>query len=161
SMDVKVLGTTFNVKAYASDKVTETSLLKGSVEITLNSTTNKGKKIILKPNEKIILPNIEDIKARKGMASTPQQETVNYKISDLTYIDSELVETSWTENRLVFNDSNFEEIAAELYRWYNVSIRFDDEAVKQYRFTGTFDQKNITQILDALQLSRHFEYKIE
>lgn len=161
SMDVKVLGTTFNVKAYPSDKITETSLLKGSVEITLNSTKSKGKKIILKPNEKIILPNVEDIKDSKGMNSTVKVETPTYKISDLTYINSELVETSWTENRLVFSDNSFEQIAAELYRWYNVSIRFDDEAVKEYRFTATFDQKNITQILDALQLSRHFEYKIE
>lgn len=159
SMDVKVLGTTFNVKAYASDKITETSLIKGSVEITLNKSNRK--KIILHPNEKIVLPNIPvDAAAKKGSGSNGPA-AVDYRIADLTYINSELVETSWTEDRLAFNEDSFEEIAAKLSRWYNVSIRVEDEEIKQYRFTATFDQKTITQVLDALQLSRHFDYKIE
>ena len=37
SMNVRVLGTVFNVKAYPADKLAETSLLKGSVEITLKN----------------------------------------------------------------------------------------------------------------------------
>jgi ferric-dicitrate binding protein FerR (iron transport regulator) len=162
-MDVKVLGTVFNVKAYPGDKITETSLIKGSVEVTLNSGARK--KVILHPNEKIILPN-DLLRVPVAAADEPKAasaETDKYRITGLTYnvIDSTLAEVSWTENRIVFNENSLDEIATELERWYSVSIRFEDEAVRKYRFTAVFDRKNITQVLDALQLSRPFEYKIE
>jgi len=160
-MNVRVLGTVFNVKAYPADKVAETSLLKGSVEITLKN--DRQKKIILHPNEKIVLPNIvaEKSQTQKTAAKKITPAPSEYTIATLTYIDSAVKEVSWTENRLAFTDNSFEEIVPELERWYNVSITIEDEAVKQYRFTATFDQKNIIQILDALQLTRHFQYEIE
>jgi ferric-dicitrate binding protein FerR (iron transport regulator) len=160
-MDVKVLGTVFNVKAYPTDKLTETSLIKGSVEIMLHNKA--AEKILLRPNQKIILPNHKDDNtATIAVKNAPKTNVEDFKITGLTYskVDSTLTEVSWTENRLVFNESRLDEVAAELERWYNITIRFNDEQVKQYRFTAFFDQKNIVQVLDALQLSRRFEYKI-
>lgn len=161
TMNVRVLGTVFNVKAYSADKTTETSLLKGSVEITLPNDDKK--KIILRPNEKIVLPNVaaEQFAAETKTAKKLLPKQTDYTIAALTYIDSAVKEVSWTENRLAFNANSFEEIAPELERWYNVTIKFEDEAVKQYRFNATFDQKNIIQILDALQLAEHFNYTVE
>jgi transmembrane sensor len=164
SMDVRVVGTLFNVRAYPMDKVTETSLLRGSVMVFVKGSSNKP--IILHPNEKIILSNgligPADIPA-PSQANTISREVKKYKIAGLTYneSDSSSAEFSWTENRLIFSHDNFEEIASRLERWYNVSIRFVDEAPKQYEFTGTFDRKTIEQVLDALQLSRRFEYEIK
>lgn len=161
SMDVKVLGTIFNVKAYPTDKLTETSLIKGSVEIMLHNKA--AEKILLRPNQKIILPNHKDDNtATIAVKNAPKKDVEDFKITGLTYskVDSTLTEVSWTENRLVFNESRLDEVAAELERWYNITIRFNNEQVKQYRFTAVFDQKNIVQVLDALQLSRRFEYKI-
>lgn len=156
AMHVKVLGTVFNVKAYPADKTAETSLLKGSVEITLKN--DEQKKIILRPNEKIVLPNIPAGKVQeKDAEKNPAPAKSGYTIAALTYIDSAVKEVSWTENRLAFTENSFEEIAPVLERWYNVSIIFEDEAVKQYRYTATFDQKNIIQILTALQLARAYE----
>ena len=162
SMDVKVLGTVFNVKAYPKDNLTETSLIKGSVEITLHNKA--AEKILLRPNEKIVLPNLKPDNGATIAVKDPQKTNPeDFTITGLTYskVDSTLREVSWTENRLVFNETRLDEIAAELERWYNITIRFDDEEVKHYRFTAVFDQKNIVQVLDALQLSRRFEYKIE
>lgn len=161
AMNVRVLGTIFNVKAYPADKTTETSLLKGSVEITLKN--DEKKKIILRPNEKIVLPNLtaDNVPAEKTTTKKVTAVPNDYTIAALTYIDSAVKEVSWTENRLAFNDNSFEEIVPELERWYNVSITIEDEAIKQYRFTATFDQKNIIQIMDALQLTRQFDYMVE
>jgi transmembrane sensor len=161
SMNVKVLGTVFNVKAYPADKLAETSLLKGSVEITLKN--DQRKKIILRPNEKLVTPNLAApaLQAESSTAKKSNAEKIDYTIARLTYIDSAVKEVSWTENRLAFTDNSFEEIAPELERWYNVSISFGDEAMKQARFTATFDQKNIIQILDVLQMTTPFEYIIE
>jgi ferric-dicitrate binding protein FerR (iron transport regulator) len=160
-MDIKVLGTVFNVRAYPGDKTSETSLLKGSVEVTVRN--KEKKKIYLHPNEKIILPNIANVPPVKNNKVTDKPAAIeNFKITGLTYnkTDSTLTEVSWTENRLAFNDNSFETIAAELERWYNITISFTDEEVKQYRFTATFNQKNIEQVLQALQLSRYFNYTI-
>ncbi len=161
SMDVRVLGTAFNIKAYPSDKTTETSLLRGSIEVTVKN--DPGKVVILHPNEKIILINAtkEDVPVKASQkipVSTPVRQ--KYKISGLTYspMDSSLVEVSWTDNKLVFDSESFEDIATRLERWYNVSIRIENPDVRQYRFTGGFDKKTIIQVLNALQLSRRFEY---
>jgi ferric-dicitrate binding protein FerR (iron transport regulator) len=163
TMNVKVLGTIFNVKAYPADKTAETSLLKGSVEVTLKNDAKK--KIILRPNEKIVLPNPLAEKPTETKAPNPKPKVQSdYTIARLTYIDSAVKEVSWTENRLAFTENSFEEIAPVLERWYNVSITFEDNAVKQFRYTATFDQKNIIQVLDALQMTRAnetFDYTVE
>jgi ferric-dicitrate binding protein FerR (iron transport regulator) len=158
-MDIKVLGTIFNVRAYPGDKTTETSLIKGSVEITLREKATR--KVLLRPNEKIVLPNLTDPANTKNAATTGNNEQ-DFKITGLTYNKNDYVvtEVSWTQNRLAFSNCSFETIAKDLERWYNVSIRFTNEEVKQYRFTATFDQKNIEQVLTALQLSRYFKYTI-
>lgn len=162
-MDIKVLGTSFNVKAYPGEARTETSLLTGSVEVLLKDGRNE--KFILHPSEKIIVLNSAKPVARPDpvRAKTPVAATTHYKIERLRFNnrDSSLLEISWTESRLAFNDDSFEAIALQLERWYNVSIRFDDESVKQFRFTAIFDKKTIAQVLDALQLSRPFTYRIE
>jgi transmembrane sensor len=161
-MDIKVLGTSFNVKAYPGDARMETSLLTGSVEVLVKDGRNE--KFILHPSEKIIVPNSTKTFARPdpARAKAPFVGTTNYKIERLRFNnrDSSLSEISWTESRLAFNEDSFEAIALQLERWYNVSIRFEDESVKQFRFTAIFDKKTIAQVLDALQLSRPFTYRI-
>jgi transmembrane sensor len=54
-MNVRVLGTEFNVKAYAEDPQSETTLIRGSVEVTMNDRPSD--RIILKPNEKLVINN--------------------------------------------------------------------------------------------------------
>ena len=56
-INIRVLGTAFNVKAYPKDKQTETSLIRGSIEVTIKNRPND--KIILSPNEKLIVENNE------------------------------------------------------------------------------------------------------
>lgn len=181
-MDIKVLGTAFNIKAYPGDALAEASLLTGSVEVLVKDLQHT--KFILRPREKIVVPNSGEIFGQPHsifagpdstfaqidsmaalpdptVAGTTAREKRHYSIQKLSRnkADSSLVEISWTENRLAFNDNSFEDIAAQLERWYNVSIRFDDEAVKRFRFTATFNKKTISQVLEALQLSRPFEYR--
>src|SRR6185437_15508137 len=55
TIDIRVLGTSFNVQCYGNERTTETSLFQGSVEVTLRSSPDK--KIVLKPNEKLIVHN--------------------------------------------------------------------------------------------------------
>jgi ferric-dicitrate binding protein FerR (iron transport regulator) len=54
NVDIKVLGTSFNVKAYPTDKSVETSLIRGAVEVSSNRWP--GQRILLRPNEKVEIP---------------------------------------------------------------------------------------------------------
>ena len=162
-MDIKVLGTAFNVKCYPGEKTTETSLIRGSIEVTMK---DRQEKIILKPNEKLIIKN-EDLpevkKEVKNYKAAPINPTPIVEISHLTYEPKKnaIIETSWLDNRLVFVNETFLEVAAKMERWYGVKINFQDKDLEGYHFTGTFENENINQALSALKLIYRFNYKVE
>ncbi len=163
-MDIKVLGTAFNVKCYPGEKTTETSLIRGSVEVTLK---DRQEKIIMKPNEKLILNN-DDIKPIKQLVAKSKQAVIDkvnpiIELSHLTIFpkDSTIVETGWVENRLIFSDERLDEIAKKMERWYGVSITIDNERLKKELLTGSFEKETIYQALNALQLTTAFTYKVD
>lgn len=157
--DVNVLGTVLNIKAYPEEQLVETSLLKGSVEVVLKKEHNK--RILLKPNEKISI-NYRINNEKTNIA----QHKLHLSEKSLTALsgndqDSSLIQLLWNTGTLSFNSSSFAEIADQLQQWYGVELFFEDSAVVQYRFTGDFKDKRITEVLNALQLSRHFNYEID
>lgn len=155
-INIKDIGTIFNIKAYPSDKTTEASLIKGAVEITLN---NKSKsKILLSPNNKLVLLNNHELNVTAGKATVKAPFVVR-NITKNT--DGNSAETDWTQNKLTFYDQSFDEIAVQMERWYGVKINIINPAVKEYHYTATFDHEDITQVLEALQLSGNFKYRKE
>ena len=159
-MSVKVLGTAFNMKAYPTEKKAETTLIRGSVELYINGKTPQ--KFVLKPSEKFVLED-KKIQAVKSKILQPDEG----RILLLENIDPIIVgskkyieETSWTENRLVFQNETFLELAPKLERWFNVSIQIKDEQIKQYRFTGIFTKETINQALAAMQITQPFHFKL-
>ncbi|CAN5530762.1 FecR family protein [soil metagenome] len=164
-MDIKVLGTAFNVKAYAGEKSTETSLIRGSIEVTLKGRQDK---IMMKPNDKLIIRNDDldstettpVVKIKKQKIAAPQAFML---LGHLTFDkDSSIIlETAWVQNKLVFDNESFEDVAVKMERWYGVSIRFNDSKVKSIRFTGSFEKETVTEALDALKLLAKFNYSIK
>ena len=161
--DVKVWGTLFNVKAYAEDKVQETSLIRGKVEIVLPDKVNNS--VFLKPNEKAIISNSKETATARGKKSRffTGGDVQMPVVTALTINsrDSSIVETSWVSNRLDIYNKPFFEIKADLERMFKVNIDFEDHKVSLYRFSATFEKETIEQILKALQLSYPFHYTIE
>jgi transmembrane sensor len=163
-VDVRVLGTRFNLKSYPTDKTTEATLIGGSIEISIRSRPSE--KIILKPNEKLIVSNDDSLlstPAPRRKEISPESLVV---ISKPTYEQRSgaIIETSWVDNKLIFQDEEFGELAKQMERWYGVSIRFDDSRMREMRFTGTFEKETIIQALDALKLTTQtarFDYSIE
>ncbi len=165
-MSVRVLGTAFNVKSYANDASSETTLIRGAIEVTL--ADRPSDKIILKPSEKLILKNnniAEERSNHKDLAAVkPEIESTKYALTNLTHFksnDSTIVETSWVGNRLVFKDENFIELANQMERWYGVKIKFKNDELKEYHFTGIFERESVLQALSALQMIEPFHYKIK
>ncbi|SDM51916.1 FecR protein [Daejeonella rubra] len=152
---IKVLGTEFNVRDYPGDKVSETTLIKGSIELTINDRSDQ--KFLLKPSEKLALVKSSKKTLEKGISSVLMIDNISpIKLGDQEYIE----EISWTENKFVFENESFEDLIPKLERWYNVKIILNDTTIKSYRFTGVFIKENIIQALEAMQLIKSFHYKL-
>jgi ferric-dicitrate binding protein FerR (iron transport regulator) len=161
-MNIKVLGTEFNVKSYPEDSTSETTLIHGMVEVTLNDRPDD--RIILKPTEKLIVSKSGKEKFSSEIQKTLSVHSAELLISSLHYIsksDSAVVETSWVDNKLVFQDESFGKLAEDMSRKYDVSIQFSNGAIRNFKFTGIFEKETITEALNALQLTEKFKYKID
>ena len=86
-MNIRVLGTSFNVKSYQSEPLGEASLINGSIEVTLNDRPSD--RIILKPKEKLIVQNNGTMKKTVNPDPSPldttAHRTTRYSLTNLTY----------------------------------------------------------------------------
>ena len=169
-LNVKALGTEFNVKAYPVDKTVETTLINGSVIIEPVSDVNNGEITILKPNQKVTFYK-GDSKIEKGSSAGQDKSTASIepvKI-DVAAASSRLVtenvnvETvvSWKENLWIFEQQNLLQIAVELERRFDIQIIFESEKLKSYRFTGKILAEPIEQVLEVISISAPINYKLK
>lgn len=159
NINIKVLGTVFNVKAYPEDKQTETSLIRGSIEVTIKNRPND--KIILSPSEKLVVENEPLVLApERGL---PDRILPAIATQKLKYIDADsaVAETEWIHDRFVFQDESFGDLAVRMERWYNVQVEITDPELKEKRLTGNFEKETILQALEALKISLPFSYEIK
>jgi ferric-dicitrate binding protein FerR (iron transport regulator) len=159
SMDVKALGTAFNVKSYNDENKTETILIRGLVEVTLKKDNNR--KLLLHPDEKVLWTEGKANEAAASISTTKniQEQAV---VKPVKKLDNGVVkELAWVQNNLAFEDEPFEDIAYQLNRWYNVKIQFESNDIKQYHFTATFKKEKIEQVLEILKKSKKFNYRFE
>ena len=160
-IDIKVLGTRFNVRSYPSDKTTEATLIRGSIEVSIKDRPSE--KIILKPDEKLVVAN-DDSALHRNIAGRNavkrDQSLVNICKPTYESATGAVIETSWIDNKLIFQDEEFGELARQMERWYGVYIRFDRPGLEEWRFTGTFQHETIQQALEALKLTASFYYRI-
>ncbi|MEG0889279.1 FecR domain-containing protein [Bacteroides sp.] len=126
-VDVQVLGTSFNVSCYRTDKTVCTTLIEGSVSILPHNGTPR----LITPSEQCVY-NKEDEKI-----------TVNE-------VDTELF-TSWINGEYIFKDIPLEEIMNKLQRWYDFSVTYQDESLKNRHFSFVIDRTiGIDRLLEII-----------
>jgi len=163
NMRIKVLGTMFNVKAYPEEKNIETSLIKGSVEITINDRPHD--KYILSPNEKLVIstngmaqksPALNVV--NMGKAVSESADIVALEKVDYSAIEKLVIETAWMQNKLVFRSEKFSDLAIRMERWFDIEIKFRNSDKAALKFTGIFTTETIQQALKAMQVVHEFTY---
>lgn len=156
-MNIRVLGTRFNLRAYPNDQTSEAALIQGAIEVSLSSRPQE--RFLLKPNEKIVVHDRDTI---SSAPAAPRAREPIIAIRNLHYepADSTLAETSWMDNKLVFTDETFAELALKMERWYNVPIRFRDPETAQLRFTGSFEKETVEQALRAMAITAPFRFQV-
>lgn len=169
-LDIKVLGTAFNVRAYPDDKRTEAALIRGLIEVSFKGRPSD--RLYLKPNEKISVMNGEmlktEIQEKPEIAVTQaplrsqEEPLISFsKVTGQSPADSTIPETAWIKNKLIFRNKSFEELAKDMERWYNVSFNCKDSALLQKHFTGSFYHETVSEALEILKLSYPFHYTLD
>lgn len=165
-LDIKALGTEFNVKAYPDEKSIVATLVKGKIEILKNHPGHTpARSFILEPDQQAVFIIEQDklalaagTEAGESISNNPAlQKDTMYVISD---VDTKPA-VVWTENKMIISKEPLGSLAVKLERKYDVVIRFADEEVKNFRFTGTLLDETIQQVLDAIILSSPIRYTIE
>ncbi len=163
---IKVLGTQFNVKAYPEEKIMETTLVSGSVEIVpnkqvINDTKQEYTRILLKPNEKAVL-------TQHGITTSGVRESIKKSIENTTLTatittqkeDKTQTDIAWKNDILILSNEPFFEIVHKLERWYNVEIAMNSEELAHIRFSARFKGESISEVLEALSMAQPFYYEI-
>jgi transmembrane sensor len=130
NLDIKVLGTTFNVIANEDEQTEEIILQTGKVDVS----SKTGEQLaVMKPNEQLSL-NIE-----KQTVTKNEVEASQY--------------TSWKEGKLVFRNEDMQQVARRLSRWYNVEVIIDDRMLDAYTFHATFADEPLDEVLKLLSIT--------
>jgi transmembrane sensor len=167
-LDIKVLGTKFNLKSYPDEGTIETTLIEGSVSISKANIENDPKNtILLNPNEKATYLKKEGRIIQPGSDKQNQTEQIlpddapeKEKIILASVSNSEQY-SAWKDEKLIFRNENFERICILMERWYNVKINIHSNELKTYHYTGTLENENIIEAIKAFQLTLPFRYEID
>ena len=135
-LEVKVLGTSFNVSAYEDAKDVTVVLLEGKVGVYAQKTSH-----IMKPGDKI------------------EYNKATHKITATQVHPNDYIE--WTKGNIYFEKESLENIMKTLSRIYDVEIRFDSNKLPNEYFTGTIPGGGIQNALNILMLTSPFYYEMD
>lgn len=139
-MDIKVLGTKFNVNAYDNELISEITLLEGSVSLQNNLDKNKNT-TVLEPGQLGAVVN------KNTSIEVREVDAANY--------------IKWTKGELVFKNMPFETILKKLERHYNYTIINKNSATNQIIFNASFGQESLEAIFKSLKENYGIDYRIE
>lgn len=140
-MDITVLGTRFNITAYADDSRQVATLAEGAVRVHYENGVTDNNGIILKPGYKaVVTKSSNKIRVRKA----------NVKAA-----------LAWKNGLFIFNGETLGHIMRSLARWYDVEIKYGSGVDTLLHFTGRIDKyENITGILEKLEMTRKVRFKV-
>ena len=136
-MKIEVLGTTFNISAYANEEY-QTTLVSGSVKVQTENGSNR----ILKPSEQACI--------------TPGSNQINVRNVDTAFY------TSWIHGKINFKDQRLDDIMKTLARWYDMDVVYENEATKELRFGCYVNRYNeITPLVKLLEQTGRVTVTVE
>ncbi len=163
-IDIKVLGTAFNVKAYKIEPTIEATLIHGSIEV-INKNRPGTPKVMLKPHEKLVYNKypVSDPRDQRAdiIITEPAAYSITIKPLDKNIADSNIVETAWVYNKLSFEEERLEDLVLKMERWFNIKIIIENEKMKNYRISGSFVNETAEEALKELQFLVPFRYSIK
>lgn len=140
---IEDIGTHFNVNAYDDEPAIKTTLLEGSVKVSL--------------------ANASSIKEKAGVKLIPgQQAIINTASNNLSVKNVDLDDAvAWRNGMFSFNDTDIKTIMRQLARWYNVEVSFKGNISTERLFSGEISKDaRLSEVLKALKMNK-INFKIE
>jgi ferric-dicitrate binding protein FerR (iron transport regulator) len=136
---IQVLGTSFNLKTNPDEEMVEVTVVSGKVRFSKEDSS--GQNLILTAG-------------MKGLYHTRLDSVYQAVNIDLNF-------RAWQDNHLVFDNLQLKEVIMVLEKHYKTSIKPANPAILECRFTSTFKQAQLEEILQAITLSLdlHFHYE--
>jgi len=142
-VNVKVLGTKFNIKAYADESDVETSLFEGKINLIMNNSSSGS------PVEKEVKPGQSFVYSKTDhqlVANRFPQEEIN----------------GWKKNQLIFKDDTFSNLVRKVERWYDVKVVYDEKQFDDRRLTvELYEGERLDRLMSIISLALSVDYKYE
>jgi ferric-dicitrate binding protein FerR (iron transport regulator) len=142
AINIKVLGTEFNLRSNPASNEIITTLVHGKVVLEKESDGLSTQLAELKPSEQA------NFKINQKTIGISTEEDLDKFIG-------------WKDGKLVFFNDPINEVADKLGHWYNVTVSIGNSNLMRYRFTATFSDEPIEQVLDLLSKSSPIKYQIK
>ncbi|MEG2229127.1 MAG: DUF4974 domain-containing protein, partial [Odoribacter sp.] len=125
---IQVMGTSFNVRDYAEEGKVVTTLVEGKVDYV----SERYKRVSLQPGYMLEDNGSKDYRIRK--------------VNTLEY-------TGWKDGKYIFENASVEEIMTTLERWYDVTVFYRNEEVRNLHFTGDLERyASINTLLNFMEM---------
>lgn len=135
-MSITATGTRFNIFSYGNEDRIETTLVEGVIQVSIKDR----EPIHLKSGQQVVYY----LKSDKVLVHDVQSDTF----------------TSWKENKLRFYDTPFEEVMRSIARKYNVEFKIKDNELLDLKYTATFINESIEEVMQMLKTVSPITYKI-
>jgi ferric-dicitrate binding protein FerR (iron transport regulator) len=137
NFSTRVLGTAFDISSYENEKNNHVAVLSGKVKV-----------MTIEGNSQLLLP--------KDMTRYNEQKKVLQKS---TFDPAFLL--AWRNGIIAFDHANFNEVAANLSRWYGVEFIVEKGFKVKGLYTGQFDKEALITVLKGISYSSHFSFRVE
>ena len=139
--DINVLGTKFNVSAYAEDAFNAVTLTEGKVQLSNTEGYAGDAPVVLKPGEQ----------------ATLDKDTNQLEVTDV----NTAIASAWKDGKFYFEKAPLDQILIRMARWYDFEFSFKDHDLHQIRFTGVIDKnKTLTELLNILKTTSNINYAL-
>ncbi len=135
--NIKVFGTSFNVRESKKHNQTEISLIEGKVQVLNTANSSLA---MLTPGEQFIYAG------KSGIVK---------KIDNIDAL------TAWKNNMLIFENSPFEDVIQSLESWYGVDFQVDSEILNKHNYTFKVKTESLKEVLELISIITPIDYVIE
>jgi transmembrane sensor len=141
-MDVRVLGTSFNISAYADEPLYKTTLVEGKVSVELlGQEGSPSNSLILSPDHQAIFNRSES------------------QLSDVEVNATQY--TSWMQGKLEFHNESLDLVMKRLARWYDFEYEFENPQAKDFHFSARLNNgENISTIIEMLEMTTDVKFEL-
>lgn len=144
-LNVRVLGTKFNINAFESNGEVTVALTEGSVEV--GGTNSEITEHLLKGGQ--------GVHYRPGVAGSQIQRF------EFSTDDSQNPITGWKDGILIFDGDDFASVVKKIKRWYGVEVEVKGNEPKDWNIRASFQEEYLSNVLASICINKKFDFSLD